>query len=1079
MATRIGDVELGLVVNQQGFTNQLNSIQSKVAGFAKALAGAFVVKKLIDFGSEAIKLGSDLAEVQNVVDVTFPKMSQQVDEFAKSAMYASGLSETMAKKYTGTFGAMAKSFGFSEGEAYNMATALTSLSGDVASFYNISQDEAYTKLKSVFTGETETLKDLGVVMTQSALDSYAMANGFGRTTAEMSEAEKVALRFAFVTDKLSLASGDFSRTSDSWANQVRLLKLQFQSFMATVGQGLINLFTPVIKVINFLLGKLLTAGNAFKALTELLTGNKASQGSGIQDTADAVGNLADNMEGAAGGAGDMADAADDAGGAANKAGGAAKKAAKDMKTLMGFDKINKLSEPNDDSGGDGGGGGGGGRGKGKGGGGGGGGPQPKGAQVDMGKLAEGDNKLLGFFDDLFKRIGELLAQFKAGFDAAFHSEGLERMKVALERIGATLQEIFTDPQVVQSFNTMLDKMAYALGQFVGAIGSIGVGIGVLLTESIANALEENKERIKKAISNTFDATGDVFKSAGNIAQAFGDAFYKIVTSSGAVRIGTAITGAILTATFDVIEIGAKVGRNVIQSIEKIFVKNAPGLAKTLSNSLEAIAPVFETIERAVGDVGSMFKRVYDNSIGPLILQWGDMMSGLVGTIIDGFNNNVNPVLEKVGKAFSDVYDQFVKPMIDSLGNAISSIADATSKWWSLLEPIYNLLASALGPILGVIAGLLGGVLLAAIAGLSIALKAVFDFVSWIFNMLGDVISAITDFADKLITVLPEGFQTAWNDIVSIWSGLGQWFSDRWNDVVNAFSAVVTWFTTMFTNAWNGIVNVFRGIGQWFHDRWNDIITALSNVATWFGNMFKMAWTGITTVFSVAGSWFGSIWNGIKSVFSGVSSFFSGIFQGAWNTITGIFSAIPNWFMNIFSRAWAGVRDVFSTGGRIFMGITDGILGTFKTVVNGIIGGINRVVRIPFDGINAVLDGIRGINIMGVSPFGWIGSIGVPQIPMLAQGGFVRANTPQLAMIGDNKHYGEIVAPENKMLAMAKEAARLSKDSSNSAAVVALLQQLVDLVSGLDLSIDGVSITKQIFGIANQIQQQTNQPILDY
>ena len=331
MATKIGDVELGLVVNQQGFTNQLNSIQSKVMGFAKVLAGAFAVKKLIDFGSEAIKLGSDLNEVQNVVDVAFPKMSKQVDEFAKSAMYASGLSETMAKRYTGTFGAMSKAFGFSEQQAYEMSTALTSLAGDVASFYNVSQDEAYTKLKSVFTGETETLKDLGVVMTQTALDAYAMANGFGKTTAEMSEAEKVALRFAFVTDQLSLASGDFARTSDSWANQVRIMKLQFQSFMASVGQGLINLFSPVIQVLNFLLSKLLTVGNAFRALTELLTGRKSQAGSGIQETADAVGNLADNMQGAGGGAGDMADAVDDAGGAADKAGGAAKKAAKEMK----------------------------------------------------------------------------------------------------------------------------------------------------------------------------------------------------------------------------------------------------------------------------------------------------------------------------------------------------------------------------------------------------------------------------------------------------------------------------------------------------------------------------------------------------------------------------------------------------------------------------------------------------------------------------------------------------------------------------------------------------------------------------
>ena len=1077
MATKIGDVELGLVVNQQGFTNQLNGIQQKVMGFAKVLAGAFAVKKLIDFGSEAIKLGSDLNEVQNVVDVAFPKMSKQVDEFAKSAMYASGLSETMAKRYTGTFGAMSKAFGFSEQQAYEMSTALTSLAGDVASFYNISQDEAYTKLKSVFTGETETLKDLGVVMTQTALDAYAMANGFGKTTAEMSEAEKVALRFAFVQSQLALASGDFARTSDSWANQVRIMKLQFQSFMASVGQGLINLFTPVIQVLNFLLSKLLTVGNAFRALTELLTGKKSQAGSGIQETADAVGNLADNMQGAGGGAGDMADAVDDAGGAADKAGGAAKKAAKEMKSLMGFDKINKLSEPNDDSGG-GGGGGGGGKGKGKGGGGGGGG-QPKGAQVDMGKIAEGDNQLKKFFEDLFGRIGELLAKFKAGFDAAFHSEGLERMKVALERIGATLQEIFTDPQVVQSFNTMLDKWAYALGQFTGAIASVGVGIGVFLTESIANALDNHKEQIKKALVNTMDATGDMWEAAGNIAQAIGDSIYKVLTSEGAVKIGEAIAGAFISLYVDIKEIGAKLGRDLMKAFETIITKNAPKLTEAFNTMLKNIAPIFKTVEKAVEDVGKMFKGVYDNSIGPLILQWGDMISGLVGTIIDGFNNHVNPILEKVGKAFGEVYDQYVKPMIDSLGNAISSIVEAISRIWTALEPLYNLLASALGPILGVIAGLLGGLLLAAIAGVSLALKGLFDFLSWIFDILGNGVTAIAEFADKAMTAIPEGFQVAWDGIVAIFGGIGQWFADRWNDIVTAFSDVATWFSTMFTNAWNSIVNVFKAIGQWFKDRWNDVVNALSNVATWFGTMFKNAWSNIVNVFSVAGSWFSGIWGGIKAVFSGVVEFFRGIFQGAWNTITSIFSTIPNWFSNIFSKAWAGVRDVFSTGGRIFMGITEGILGTFKTVVNGIIGGINRVITIPFNGINGILDGIRGISVMGVSPFSWIGRISTPQIPMLAQGGFVKANTPQLAMIGDNKHYGEIVAPENKMLAMAREAARLSKDSSNSAEVIMLLRQLVTLVAGMDLNIDGESVTRKIFDIANGIQQRTNQPLLDF
>lgn len=223
------------------------------AGFKKlgaAISVAGIVDKMIDIGKEAISLGSDLEEVQNVVDVTFPAMSKQVNKFAKEAQKTAGLSEKMAKQYVGTFGAMADSFGFTEAEAYEMSTALTQLTGDVASFYNLAQDEAATKLKGVFTGETEALKEIGVVMTQAALDSYALANGFDKTTKSMSEQEKVALRYQFVMDQLAASSGDFVRTQDSWANQSKILALQWESLMATLGTGLISVLSPSIAFLN-------------------------------------------------------------------------------------------------------------------------------------------------------------------------------------------------------------------------------------------------------------------------------------------------------------------------------------------------------------------------------------------------------------------------------------------------------------------------------------------------------------------------------------------------------------------------------------------------------------------------------------------------------------------------------------------------------------------------------------------------------------------------------------------------------------------------------------------------------------
>lgn len=336
MSKSDGKVIIDTLIDTDGFDKGVNTMQKRIGGLGGAvkklgtvIAATFAVGKIIQFGKECIELGSDLQEVQNVVDVVFTTMSDKVDEFAKNAAEAAGLSETMAKRYTGTFGAMAKAFNFAEDEAFNMSTSLTQLAGDVASFYNITQDEAYTKLKSVFTGETETLKDLGVVMTQNALDAYAMANGYGMTTKQMTEQQKVALRYKFVLDQLSAASGDFQRTSDGWANQIRILRLNIDSLKANVGQGLINIFTPAIKVLNTVISRLATAAKYFKAFTELFVGKQTAGGGG--SPGEIAGELSDLQSGYEG----VADATEEA--------------AKANKTyLSGLDEVNTYSSKNND-----------------------------------------------------------------------------------------------------------------------------------------------------------------------------------------------------------------------------------------------------------------------------------------------------------------------------------------------------------------------------------------------------------------------------------------------------------------------------------------------------------------------------------------------------------------------------------------------------------------------------------------------------------------------------------------------------------------------------------------------------------
>lgn len=304
--------------NASGF---IRTIRKKlVAAFGTVATGAFI--------KSCIEVGSNVTEVQNVVDTAFKDLSWQADQWASNAMTNFGLSELSAKKYMGVFGQMSNAMDITGNAALDMAENVTGLTGDVASFYNLGTDEAYAKLKSIWTGETETLKDLGVVMTQTNLDQYALNNGFGKTTAKMTEQEKVMLRYQYVTSALSNATGDFVKTQDSWANQTRILTLRFQQLKASLGKGFIALFTPILRGFNSLLAGLQKVADGFASFVQMLTG---------ADISSSMGSIS----------ADIAGIGDDAGGAADNVSGigdAAKKTAKDIeKSLAGFDQINKLT----------------------------------------------------------------------------------------------------------------------------------------------------------------------------------------------------------------------------------------------------------------------------------------------------------------------------------------------------------------------------------------------------------------------------------------------------------------------------------------------------------------------------------------------------------------------------------------------------------------------------------------------------------------------------------------------------------------------------------------------------------------
>ena len=830
-----GSVIIDTRMDTTGVQNGVSAIKQSFNGLGSAvkkigllIGGAFAVGKLVQFGKECVELGSDLAEVQNVVDVTFTTMSDKVNEFAKNAMTSAGLSETMAKKYVGTFGAMSKSFGFSEAQAYDMSTALTQLTGDVASFYNISQDLAYIKLKSVFTGETETLKDLGVVLTQSALDQYALANGYGKTTSEMTEQEKVALRLAFVQKQLSAASGDFIRTSDSWANQVRVMQLQLQSLKATVGQGLINIFTPVLKIINILLGKLATLANAFKSFTELITGKKSSgqtSGSGaglagtdtIADTADQYGQAADNAE-------KLADANKD-----NAT--ATKKANKETKNyLSSLDEVHKASSTGSSASSTPSGSGSGGTGSG------GGGLPSSVGNVDYGSLAEGENAL-DKISDSAKKLAELLKKLWKPFQDAWKKEGKNTINAAnialsgiaklAKSVGKSLVEVWTNG----TGTTMLTTMLRIAQNVLITIGNIASGfadawnknsVGTQIIQNIADALVVVMQFVEKIAEDTarWAANLDFYpllKSISNLTSTFAP----ILESIGNM-LEWIYKNIILPMLKWVTETGLPLAINLLTTVVETFSDNIGVIAAFFAawKTVELLS----FIQQAGGVVGvlNLIKAaIYENVAAKLVDKAETMY--LTALYAKDFVVSVAQTVVSLGKQAA----AFVANTAVKVANTAAQVAmTAATTAWNAICVIATAATKALSAAVAFLTSPFGLVVVAIGAAIAVGvllyknwdkIKEVAGAVwSWIkdktVTFVNDIGTKLGNLASKIATIWDNIKSSAHQKWTAIWSTVGDFVGKIKDGIVEKF-----------TSAKNKVVEIFGGIRDTIRNILNKVI----------------------------------------------------------------------------------------------------------------------------------------------------------------------------------------------------------------------------------------------------------------
>lgn len=997
-------VQNGVSAIRQSF-NGLGSVVKKIGVL---IGGAFAIGKLAQFGKECVELGSNLSEVQNVVDVTFTTMSDKVNEFAKNAMTSAGLSETMAKQYVGTFGAMSKSFGFSEAQAYDMSTALTQLTGDVASFYNISQDLAYIKLKSVFTGETETLKDLGVVMTQSALDQFALANGYGKTTSAMTEQEKVALRLAFVQKQLSAASGDFIRTSGSWANQVRVMQLQLQSLKATVGQGLINLFTPVLKVINTLLGKLATLANAFKSFTELITGKKSSgqtgaSGAGLvgtdpmADTADQYGDAADNAE-------KLADATNDTADATKKA----TKAAKGY--LSPLDEINNYStDKSVDSSSKV--------------------PGAPGAtggladkmkdavqNVDYGKVAEGEtvldkmSKPLEKIIDRFKQLAKLIA--KGFWDGLGDYEPIfEGIKKDLDSIRKSLKDIFTDPEVTKAANNFFDSYAYAIGQVAGSFARIGLTIAQNIIGGIEKFLSQNVQRIKNYLIDMFNIGSEIAQIGGNLAVAFADVF-SVFGGETAQQITANLIGIFAEIGMALTETAAKLGRDILNMIAQPFIDNKDILKSAIEGSLGVIETVTSSVLTVIQTLSDAISRLYDEHIKPFFDSIANGLSSIFETLITGYNTYILPVLQGLAEQFKGLLEGPLGDAILKIETFLGKLIDSLKLLWeSVLAPLINWIIANLLPVVAKIIDVVG----------TTAMKVIKSLI----KIIGDVADTLSGIIDFLVGVFTGDWKLAWQGIKEIASGV-------WNLIKDVISG-----------AWSAIKSIIKGalgiIKSVINTAWNAIKTATSTV-----------WNAIKKTLS-------GLWNALKTTVKTVFNTIKTKVVGVWDNIKDKTSQVWKSVTTFISTKVEAIRTAITDK---FNAARDAVKSAFERIVDFIKKPINKAISIVNSAvgmINSAIGGIESAFSFGPwtvpTPFG-SKTIGfhatfprIGTIPYLASGAVIPPRSEFLAVLGDQKKGNNLEAPESLLRQIVREESGKGQGDGNTynVTVNASGRKLLDII----------------------------------
>ena len=610
----------------------------------------------------------------------------------------------------------------------------------------------------------------------------------------------------------------------------------------------------------------------------------------------------------------------------------------------------------------------------------------------------------------------MLDNLKLGYGGT--KEEMERLLKDAQKLSGVKYDIDNLADVYNAVSVMQDKLGItgttakeAASTFSGSMASMKASaqnvLGKLaLGEDVTTSVEALGQSVSTflmgnllpMISNIFSAIPQVAKTALSL---IGPILSELLASLPDVisMVLSLAPELISTAGTLISMLLASLGTMLPQVVSEIIAilpqvvqalsEAAPLLLTAAVELLTALVDAVPVItEQLIGILPTLIDTISDLLIRsiPILLQGAEQLLGAILIAVPKLIPPLMAAIPQIINALINGFFSYENAMLDAFISLLHAVIDA-------LPTIIQLLTVELPKLINFI-----------IVILIRCLPQLYDAAVTLFTAL---LSALPEVGAALADALPGLLEDAWNGLVGsvtdlcdqVWDAVEEVFGPAaqwvWDTivapVVEFFRGVYESVSGFFTDLWNSVVDVFNTvIGPWieiakrlFAKFKTDIVDP---ILEWFGNL----WNGIKEIFAGLSEWFDGIVAPIREVFSSVWTTISEKASEAWEGIKSVFQPIADWFSNIFSSAWQKVKDVFSTGGKVFDGIKEGIVSVFKTVVNAIIRGINKVISVPFNAINSVLSTLRDLTIVGIKPFQWIGTLTVPQIPELAQGGILRA-----------------------------------------------------------------------------------------